>query len=152
MICDIRGNLLSKINRVPHLRKIYFMGLNASSFTDCIVHPDSHNSIDHWMALWVSNASYRVLCVCLCSSILCIPLWGACGGCVFPMSWLHQSKHLSAAVPLPGLSLWEQLFVHGAGSLRLPLLQTRSRHWFQITSLWMWWVTFSSGLLLIIFC
>lgn len=67
-------------------------------------------------------------------------MWGACGECVCPVSRLHQSKHLPAAVPLPGLSLWEQLFVHGTGSLRLPLLQTRSRHWFPITRLRMWWV------------
>ncbi len=78
--------------------------------------------------------------MCVCSSILCIPVWGAFGECVCPVSWLHQSKCLPAAVPLPGLSLWEQLFVHSTGSLRLPLLQTWSQHWFQITSLWMWWV------------
>lgn len=80
-------------------------------------------------------------CICfVCSSILCIAVWGAFRHRVCSVPRLHQSKHLSAAVPLSSLSLWEQLSVHSTGSLRLPLLQTWRQHKFQITSLRMWWV------------
>lgn len=73
------------------------------------------------------------------SSILCIPVWSPDGERVFSVSRTHQPKHLPSAVPLPGLSLWEQLFVHGIGSLCVPLLQTWRQHQLQITGLRMWW-------------
>lgn len=79
------------------------------------------------------------------SSFLCIPVWSIDGERVFSVSRIHQSKHLPAAVSLPGLSLWEQLFVHGLGSLCVPLLQTRGPHRLPVTGFGMWWAPLRSS-------
>lgn len=78
------------------------------------------------------------------SSILCIPVWSIDGERVFSLSRIHQSKHLPAAVSLPGMSLREQLFVHGLGSLCVPLLQTWGPHRLPVTGLGMWWAPLRS--------
>lgn len=106
---------------------------------DCTMHS---NITAFWFELWIAQvlAAGNLSCqrnyedvlsfvwAYVSCSILRIPVWGAFGHCVCSVPWLHQSKHLPAAVPLSGLPLWEQLFVHCTGSLRLPLLQTWSQH------------------------